>query len=37
MLYTPYEFGGWMKEAGFRDVEQIKTAPDHAAIVGQRP
>jgi len=36
MFYTADEYAGWMRQAGFMDVRQVFTAPDHAVITGRR-
>jgi SAM-dependent methyltransferase len=37
LFYTADEYAGWMRQAGFIDVEQQYTSPDHALVVGVRP
>ncbi len=34
MLYTWAEYEGWMREAGFREIQTVRLPRDHGAIIG---
>jgi SAM-dependent methyltransferase len=37
MFYSPDEYAGWMRQAGFESIRQHQTAKDHVVTIGRHP
>jgi hypothetical protein len=37
MFYTSAEYAGWIQQAGFTNLKQVLTAPDHTLITARKP